>query len=85
MGDMGDMYRDWKVLKKEKKCTNKERILNFLTTNGISYVTKNEGSHLIFFIGEERFDIWPTTNKVSIGNRYYQNAYKFLLGKIKYD
>jgi hypothetical protein len=83
MGDMGDMYRDWAILKKERKSTNKERILNLLNTNGIQFIAKNESNHLIVTINDNRIDIWPTTNKVKFANKYFGSAYQFLLSKIK--
>lgn len=83
MGDMGDMYRDWKELKKEKKRTNHEWIMNLLKTNHISFDEKNGGSHLIVWINEKRIDVWPTTNKAKYGIKYHYNAYQFLLEKIK--
>lgn len=82
---MGDMYRDWKEIKKEKKRTDSEWIMNLLVKNNISYMSQNNGSHIIVFINEERFDVWPTTNKVKYGTghgRYNTNAYQFLLSKI---
>lgn len=82
MGDMGDMYRDWDVMKKEKKRTNREWIINLLIKNNISYMSQNMGSHLIVFINDERIDIWPATNKAKYELRYERNAYQFLLKKI---
>jgi hypothetical protein len=65
MGDMGDMYREWDALKKEKKRTNQEWILNLLTKNNVSFVSKNMGSHLIVTINEKSIDVWPTTKENS--------------------
>jgi len=82
MGDMGDMYRDWSELKKEKKRSDYELIMNLLNKNNIPFVEKNYGSHLIVTIGRDRIDVWPTTNKAKLGVMYHYNAYQFLLKKI---
>jgi len=82
MGDMGEMYRDWEILKKEKKSDNRIKIMKLINDFQIPHKTLNFESHVILTVNGRRIDVWPSTNKAKIGNNYYRNAYEVLLRKM---
>lgn len=54
MGDMGDLYRDYRIQKKEKKFQNLEYAINVLK----DYEYRQADEYL-FKVGP--FDFWPST------------------------
>ena len=85
MGDMGDMYRDWGKLKKQKKDINRQKIMKLINDFQIPHKTMNFESHVILTLNDMRIDLWPTTNKYKIGNKYFHGAYKFLMDILNYN
>ena len=65
MGDMGDYWRDVRPAMKEesqrRRSSNRESSSRLLTEAGISFESKNEGSHLIVSGQGAVVDFWPGT------------------------
>ena len=47
MSDLGDVFRDMKNAGQVKRMTNKIRSTQILVDEGIRFVSKNNGTHLI--------------------------------------
>jgi hypothetical protein len=63
---MTDMHHHFEALKdasKERRASNLERSTNLLGEKGVSYVSKNDGNHLIVTGRDELIDFWPSTGK----------------------
>jgi hypothetical protein len=58
MGDMDDDFRAMHKANQEKRESNRGASARMLTAAGITFVTKNDGAHLIV---AERYDFWPGT------------------------
>jgi len=86
MGDMGDMYRGWKEIKKEqnrkREAANMEVINMWLMSGNIKYaqhISDRGGTILFRFPGKPKADFYPTKNKWRKGNAIYRgDAKKFL-------
>jgi hypothetical protein len=65
MGDMGDLWRDVKAFRKERKEANYKRINpeQQLRDAGYSFESKNYGLHLIIRVNGKTINFWPTTGK----------------------
>lgn len=66
MNDMGDVYRAWKEIKKEKKESNLDNSMRLLDENGVTYTSHNNGYHVIIYTAAKTVDFWPTTGKFII-------------------
>ena len=60
---MGEMYKEWRVQKKEKKVINLRNNLNMLNELGITYSSKNNGIHLQLNGENGIVDFYPTTSR----------------------
>jgi len=60
MGDMGDDFRTWRDDGKRRRARNRENSPRILREHGISFVTRNDGAHLIVM---DKVDFWPGTGK----------------------
>jgi len=64
MGDMGELYKDTKELRKresdKRKAINRVNGLKVLIENGLSYVEFSGGVHVVV---EGKIDYWPITGK----------------------
>lgn len=69
MGDMGEMFREWDKVKKEKKLSNLEFSTNKLTELGVEFERKNCGAHLVINHGGKIVDFWPSTGKYKFRSR----------------
>ena len=78
MGDMGDMYRDWDALKKERKAERFEEAMAWIKEKKIPFESKNNGYHLVIEITKQRMDFWPTTNTLKIGMRHIPNGLQYI-------
>jgi len=58
MGDMGDLFNDWRKVKQEKRSANRQSSAEMLRGAGIAFEERNGGAHLIV---EGRVDFWPGT------------------------
>lgn len=68
MGDMGEMWRDHKEARKEKKEANQESSTEILNGSGVKFESKNFGRHLIIQGEGEKVDFWPSTGKWIVRN-----------------
>lgn len=57
-GDMGELFNDYRAVRKEKRAANRENGLKLLQEAGIAFEVKNGGAHLVV---EGRYDYWPGT------------------------
>lgn len=80
---MGEMYKDWDCIKKERSKINRNRIFNVLIDNGIVFLQKNNGEHLFFNINSEPMQVWPSSNKLMLKSRVINGAYDFILNRLK--
>ena len=85
MGDMGDMYRDWDKIKKERKekreIKNDDALAEWLEENSkaTQHVMRSSSSVLFRFPGKPKTDFYPTTNKWVCKNKtYYGDVMKCL-------
>lgn len=65
MGDEGDYWHDVKPVmqeeSKQRRASNRERSASLLDSEGVKYLTKNAGAHLIVEGRDETVDFWPGT------------------------
>ena len=58
-----EYWNDFKEISQEKRARNRESSADYLKTNGIAFVSKNSGAHLIVTNGSGLIDFWPGTGK----------------------
>lgn len=65
MSDMGDDFRAWDKLKREKRAKNKMESTELLIHQGIDFISRNNGAHLIVDHPDTgiKIDFWPSTGK----------------------
>jgi len=81
MGDMGDDFRAMREFGKAKRESNRDASTRMLTAAGISFVSKNDGAHLIV---AERYDFWPGTGLwMARGDKTKQRGVSNLIKRIK--
>lgn len=61
--DAGDMWREHKKLRQEKRASNRDASAKILMEEGIAYDNKNMGAHLIVKHNGITVDFWPGTGK----------------------
>lgn len=62
MSEIGEDFDELRKFKKEKRRQNKSASTGILIENGVSFESKNEGSHLIVKSSSgETADFWPST------------------------
>lgn len=61
--EMGETFRLWDEYKKDKRARNQAFSPTLLDDEGISYVVKNHGTHLIVTHNDLTVDFWPSTGK----------------------
>lgn len=61
MGDMGDVFNDWREQKAAKRASNTEQSTTLLKRAGIFFDSKNGGTHLVVWAGNDDIDFWPST------------------------
>lgn len=57
--ELGETFRAWDAMKKEKRAYNLAQSTELLKARNIPFVSKNNGIHLQL----ESFDFWPSTGK----------------------
>ena len=60
MGDMGEYFNDHRKANQEKRAQNRKQSAEILDREGVSFVSKNDGAHLILHSG---YDFWPGTGR----------------------
>lgn len=86
MSDMADVFNDWKKIKQQKRASNREHSAAFLRSEGIAFVSLNDGAHLRVSAGSELIDFWPGTGlwKVQGASQSKRGVYRlvaYLKGK----
>lgn len=61
MGDMAEVWADFRAHKQKKKRSNLAFSTRQLTENGIEFVAHNGGIHLVLTKGDQTIDYWPST------------------------
>jgi hypothetical protein len=68
MGDMGDYFRDYTVMRREKRRSNTENSTELLRQQGIPFESRNGGAHLVV---DGVADFWPSTGLFIPRDRTY--------------
>lgn len=63
MGDMGEMFNHMKEVSKDRRRSNRESSAAMLKEQGVEFVEKNDGAHLIVRGRDGLIDFWPGTGK----------------------
>ena len=72
MGDMGEVFRDMRSIKKEHKVKQLEKNKHFIDQNGLEYHLVNYGTTMLFREpGKPKVDYYPSTNKWKCGIKFY--------------
>jgi hypothetical protein len=80
MGDMGEMFNEWREDKKKKKASNLEFSTNELIKRGVSFESKNGGVHLVIESLDGLIDFWPSTGKFKVrASNEYKRGLRNLL------
>lgn len=58
--DIGEAFAAIREMQREKKYSNRISSTSLLEKHGISFISKNNGIHLIV---SDRWDFWPSTGK----------------------
>lgn len=61
MGDMAEVWADYKAYKLKKKRGNLVFSTNQLIAAGLSFTVHNGGVHLVLMKGDQPIDFWPST------------------------
>lgn len=63
MGEHAEIWNAIRADRRERRHRNRELSPQILDAHGVSYVSKNDGAHLIVSHGELVIDFWPGTGK----------------------
>ena len=61
MSEMGETFNALKKMSQEKRASNREESARILAESGVSFMTRNDGAHLIVVGNGHTFDFWPGT------------------------
>ena len=61
MGDMGDIFNEYRAYKREKRASNTQASVALLASQGVPFKMMNGHTHLLLQAGEELIDFWPST------------------------
>lgn len=61
MGDMAEVWADFRAHKQQKKRSNLASSTRLLEANGIEFKVHNNGIHLVLTKGDQTIDFWPST------------------------
>lgn len=62
MSEISEIYADHRAIGQEKRAKNRKSSTELLSENGIDFVVKNDGAHIIISIhGKPEIDFWPGT------------------------
>ena len=82
--NMGDMWREIRLQRQEKRASNRESSAQMLLEHGIHFTSNNGGAHLIVQGPTCFIDFWPGTGKwIFRGSGKYQIGVRNLIGAIK--
>lgn len=90
MSEIGEIFKATKEQRKHasqvRKRNNKNGSMIMLGDNGISYETKNGGTHLIVNHKGKIADFWPSTGKFNIrGDKRYFRGVRLLIKILRGD
>lgn len=61
MGDMGDVFNDWREHKQAKRADNTKQSTALLQQAGVIFDSLNAGAHLVVQADPNVVDFWPST------------------------
>ena len=61
MGDMAEVWADFRAYKQAKKRSNLAHSTRQLEAAGIAFKVHNGGIHLVLTKGDQTIDFWPST------------------------
>lgn len=60
---MGEMFNEWREMKREKKRANQSSSTDLLRERGVEFESHNNGVHLVVRSAGKVIDFWPSTGK----------------------
>ena len=63
MGDMGDVFNEWKKEKQQRRASHRDNAAKELEKYAIYFESKNGGAHLIVEGPSSFIDYWPGTGR----------------------
>jgi len=82
MSEVGEMFADHRKQGQEKRANNREQSTSLLQENGISFVKRNMGAHLIVSYEGIVVDFWPGTGKFIVRGEHKKRRGVFALLKV---
>lgn len=82
MGDMAEVFNAMKIDSKERKSNNLKFSTQTLIDNGVNFVSKNDGIHLVINHNGIVADFWPSTGKYQVRGKGYSRGLKSLLREL---
>lgn len=80
MGDMGDDFKEMKLMKQERKLKRYEKNISILVADNIRYEIRNSGNTLLIREeGKPKIDFYPSTGRFKIGSNFYTGGATELL------
>ncbi len=78
--EMADDFRAMHEASKVKRAGNREFSTNLLTEQGVGFVSKNDGAHLIVEYSGRVVDFWPGTGKYKFrdSDKYKRGVFNML-------
>ena len=83
MGDMGDMYRDMKAAKIDRKAANMKANLEYLNSINADYEVHNHGYQLNFDLKWATVSFYPSTNKWVLNGKTFFGTAEHFIGWMK--
>jgi hypothetical protein len=85
MSDIGNDFKAWNKVKKQKKVDNIRSSTELLKARGFDFNIMNGGTHLIIQHNGETADFWPSTGKYNIrgSSSYNRGVYNLISDLIK--
>lgn len=84
MSDVGEDYKMWHEVKKQKKTSNLKYSTENLTSLGINFESKNNGIHLVVKGKNNTYDFYPSTGSYSRrGSNCWLRGIKNLLNDLE--
>jgi uncharacterized protein (DUF779 family) len=76
---MSEVFKAMNEYKRNNKRKNLYDNKQALIDNDVSFGELNDGYHLRVIIGDKKYDYWPSTNLIKVGNEYFKNGLQFIL------
>lgn len=79
MSEMGEMFNDWRAMKRQKKRENLVNSTDLLRERSVEFESHNGGVHLIVRGAGLVVDFWPSTGKFIVrGGKTGRGVFKLL-------